>query len=196
MTRRVTMSPMAVNVDRVDIPVRKVLIGSIAVDSATLVIADPSYLDRQWIKGGDVEPYALNCLGKDVEPLVTALRSLPVTGQVESMPGGRWYRVLPAEGYTARDLLAHGKTLQAAHGWVGAAIPVSHDSMERVVTAVRDRIGAVIDFSRGNPGFMAAMSLPGDGSYEVYAIVEDLPAGPELKAIQVEIAPTTLQAGS
>ena len=97
MTRRVTMSPMAVNVDRVDIPVRKVLIGSIAVDSATLVIADPSYLDRQWIKGGDVEPYALNCLGKDVEPLVTALRSLPVTGQVESMPGGRWYRVLPAE---------------------------------------------------------------------------------------------------
>ena len=64
------------------------------------------------------------------------------------------------------------------------------------MTAVRDRIGAVIDFSRGNPGFMAAMSLPGDGSYEVYAIVEDLPAGPELKAIQVEIAPTTLQAGS
>jgi hypothetical protein len=53
-------------------PLRRVLVGRVAVDSATLVITDPSNLDREWVKASDSEPYAVNCLGRDVEALIGA----------------------------------------------------------------------------------------------------------------------------
>ena len=167
---------------------RRVLVGRVAVDSATLVITDPSNLDREWVKASDREPYALNCLGRDVQVLIGALRDVQATGDVVPMAGGRWYRVFPSDSHTALDVLAEAKRLQAAHGWVGALIPISHDSLETVQEAVRERIGGEIAFSHGNPGFMAAVSLGGDGIYEVYAEVEDTAEGALVKSITISEA--------
>jgi len=47
----------------------------------------------EWVKASDSEPYAVNCLGRDVEVLIDALGGLDVTGDVVSISGGRWYRV-------------------------------------------------------------------------------------------------------
>jgi len=164
------------------------LVGRIAVDSATLVLTDPANLDHEWVKASEVEPYALNCLGRDAEALVADLRGLDITGDVMPMSGGRWYRVFPSAGHTALELRAEAMKLQQARGWVGAVIPVCHDSLERVQQAVRDGIGGEVGFSHGNPGFMAAVSLPADGIYEVQVDVEDTPAGPELKSITIAVA--------
>ncbi len=167
---------------------RRILIGRVAVDSATLVITDPGNLDPEWVKAADVEPYALNCLGRDAEALIAALRNLDATGEVTPMSGGRWYRVFPSEGHTVAEVLAEAKRQQEAHAWVGAVIPVSHDSFERVQQAIHAGMGGEIAFSHGNPGFMAAVQLPGDGYYDVYADVEESGADVELKSITIVVA--------
>lgn len=166
---------------------RSMLVGRVAVDSATLVITDPSNLDREWVKASDVEPYAVNCFGRDVEALVAALRNLDTTGKIVPMSGGRWYRVFPSDGHTAVHLRAEAVRLQEAHGWVGAVIPVGHDSLERVQQAVHDAIGGEIGFSHGNPSFMAAIQLPADGIYEVHVEVEDSPSGARLRSITIAV---------
>lgn len=166
---------------------RSMLVGRVAVDSATLVITDPSNLDREWVKASDVEPYAVNCFGRDVEALVAALRGLESTGNVVPMGGGRWYRVFPSNGHTALQLRAEAVRLQEAHGWVCAVIPVSHDSLERVQQAVHDAVGGEIGFSHGHPAFMTAIQLPGDGIYEVHVEMDDTPSGAQLKSITIAV---------
>ena len=163
--------------------------GRVAVDSATLVITDPSNLDREWVKGSELEPYSVNCLGRDADALIAALRDLDATGEVVPMGGGRWYRVLPSEGHTAREIVDAAKRLQQTYGWVGAVIPISHDSLEGVQQAVRDRVGGEIPFSHGNPGFMAAVSLGSDGLYEIHAEIEDSADGPQVRSVTVAITP-------
>jgi hypothetical protein len=167
---------------------RRIVVGRVAVDSATLVFTDPANLDNEWVKASDVEPYALHCLGRDVESLVAALRGLDTTGEVVPMSGGHSYRVFPSAAHTALELRAEALKLQQARGWIGAVIPVCHDSLERVQHAMRDGIGGEIDFGHGNPGFMAAVSLPADGIYEIQVDVEDTPAGAELKSIIIAVA--------
>ena len=166
---------------------RSMLVGRVAVDSATLVITDPSNLDREWVKAGDVEPYAVNCFGRDVESLVAALRGRESTGNIVPMGGGRWYRVFPSDRHSALQLRADAVRLQETHGWVGAVAPVSHDSLERVHQALNDRIGGEIGFSHGNPAFMAAIQLPADGIYEVHVEVDDTPSGALLKSITIAV---------
>jgi len=68
-------------------------------------------------------------------------------------------------------------------------MPISHDSSERVQQAVHDRVGGEISFSHGNPGFMAAVSLPEEGVYEVYAEVEDTAQGTLVRSITVAVVP-------
>ena len=67
-------------------------------------------------------------------------------------------------------------------------IPISHDTLERVQEALHDRFGAELAFSHGNPGLMAAVTLPGDGSYEVYVDVDETAAGARLKSITIAVS--------
>src|SRR5919109_1606064 len=148
------------------------LLGNVAVDSAQLIIADPSYLN-QWVRSSDVEPYALNCTGRDVSAIVAALEATGKVQRVEPMSGGRWFRLYPSSGETAITLLRTADQLKVDNGWTGATIPVAHDSYEAAGALTSGGLGGEMRFPRGTgSGFAVAVRLGGDGRYPLYLDVD------------------------
>jgi hypothetical protein len=163
----------------------RILLGHVAVDSAQLIVADPSYLGK-WIRSTDVEPYALNCFGREVKALVERLQTSTMVERVESLSEGRWFRVYPAAGYTVSQLNEAINRINEENGWTGATTPAAHDSYEAASALTSNGKGGGELLLTGSSGFAIAVRLAGDGSFPVYLVTDD--AGIPME-VTVELSP-------
>jgi len=105
--------------------------------------------------------------------------------RVETMAGGRWFRLYPSKGHPVAQLNQAVEQIKAEKGLVGATIPVAHDSFEAVSQLTSINHGGEL-LVQGDSGFAVAARLGGDGRYPVYLEVDD--SGNPL-SITVELAP-------
>jgi len=191
-------------------PTRTVTLGSVAVDSGTLLIIDPSYLEESWIPATQSQCFALILWGPDSRAALEAL-PLPPDLQITTHPRRKAF-YLHHPDWDRADYTAFEDTLQAQaalHTWRlftecqdgstlqelysaidssphrrGATLPPQPSSSSDVSPTPAFpqpyRGGSLVGFQ---PGF-------GDGLYEVQAtLVQDPHGGERIARITIECIP-------
>lgn len=152
---------------------KRVKIGVVGVDSGSVMICDPVYIDAYWQKAEKEEVYC--DFAHDVYEHVATGALWQFTYGKYAQPGvnefpGSYETIIPEYGKTPNQLIA-SKEFKRKDIDTLPHIPADEFSYRNTCKVRRNRFGA-INFPSGIPGLaVTSDSGWGDGSYDVFAEV-------------------------
>lgn len=164
---------------------RRVLLGQVGVDSGQLTVMAPGYISSQWISEEDATPIAVRFWGLDADLVKTRLQSTYPDMQIaEARPG--FYSATDVNDYPQVQRVIESMARSA--GWRVAAAVVRHDTYRQICEATSGpNQGGGIPYTMGHDGLAVAFRAGlGDGVYDVYATIGDVPEwGERVKKVEI-----------
>jgi hypothetical protein len=159
---------------------KRKLIGTVAVDSAQLLIIDPCYISSEWKEEGEVK--AIDFWGEGAEDVVHVLKQRGY--RVERVSGA--YRINDIDFDKVSDeiyeLSAQIKKKVMVNPYTGSTYDKICD-----LTMSEDE-GGQLNFEYGGEGLGVAIGTGADGYYNVYAIYQEIEGlGEILTKIEIEL---------
>jgi hypothetical protein len=164
-------------------------LGVVGVDSASLIVMDPSYIESAWKPSDNAEPVGVRLWGADYEKACTILRERHRSLHVEQCDHGSG--VIPVAGQEDADVVL-GIVRQVARmeglQYLMSAIETDSSQHECFRTRTNDDHGGQLHFADGGaPGLgVVFQSGFGDGVYEVIAHYVSYPKwGPRIERVEI-----------
>ena len=169
---------------------RRVLLGTVGVDSGQLMIMDPCYVEGEWVAKDDAPAIRVNLWSVDAAIAVKWLRKTCPGAQIEQTGRTFYHVTFSHPGFDDYAVLQETIAKKAkAAGWRVTAVVVRQGTYDRIcdVTNSHDQ-GGGIPYKLGHEGLAVAFAAGlGDGAYEVYATLVDLGGGFGERVTKVEI---------
>lgn len=165
---------------------KRILLGVVDVDSAMMMICDPMKIDRDWVR--DTWPRIMYPTYADIDTGDFWQMQTPGDDKApgaKAFPGNYGTPIPEYQGRCPNDLIASGQ-------WVESALPEDESSGEFSyagcgAASIRRPGSAQLNFSNGEPGAGVVFTSGfGDGLYEVWATIEDIP-GWGRRVVQIDI---------
>ena len=170
---------------------RRVLLGTVGVDSGQLMVMDPCYVDGEWVRSDTAPAIRVNLWGVDAAIAVKWLHKTCPAAQIVTT-GRTFYHVTFAyPGFDDYAVLQETIAKEAkAAGWRVVAAVVRQGTYDQIcaVTDSADH-GGGIPYKLGHDGLAVAFSSGlGDGVYNVYATIVDLGQwGERVAKVEIEL---------
>lgn len=161
---------------------RKVVLGTVAVDSGMVVIMDPARVGSSWIRPENVTPAAVVFWGVDAPgmvPLIEAEFPKAVVAPQDGMPHSYLATLPPGQEHLYDQLAEFIQHQAKGNGWrVVSAVSRSDSYSQCGEICESANLGGALRFIAGHEGLgVAARAGFGDGEYEVVATLKDM--GPD-----------------
>lgn len=166
-----------------------VKVGTVGVDSGQLMICDPCYIDSEWQthESEDTDHAHDIFIHKDGSLWQFCYGSQPIVPNVNAFPG-TYADVIPQYNASPNDMIRNGVLISNTGTDPRPHISDGEFSYRGICKGNKDN-GTQLNYLLGHPGVAVAFSSGfGDGSYDVYAEIVNLPAyGKRVKKVWVEL---------
>jgi hypothetical protein len=171
---------------------RRVLLGTVGVDSGQLMVMDPCYVDGEWVRNDNAQAIRVNFWGVDAAITAEWLRKTCPGAQIEQTGRTFYHVTFSHPGFDDYAVLQEtiAKEAKAAR-WRVAAVIVRQGTYDRICAATDSPDhGGGIPYKLGHEGLTVAFSSGvGDGVYCIYATIVDLghPWGERVAKVEIEM---------
>jgi hypothetical protein len=183
---------------------RRVRLGEVGVDSGQLIIIDPCYVDGEWRREEDAKPLYVKVWGRDVAKVALRLREAgwrSILGRMEYNEPDGLLRVWPIQEEPSPGQMAvlMHKVREHAKSYgllVVTAIQTDSTYDRACEAAMGPNQGGELTYQPSQASGLAVVfqSGLGDGTYEVFATIQDLGTlGPRITRVEIELIPDLSQ---
>ncbi len=170
---------------------RRVLLGTVGVDSGQLLVMDPCYIESEWIPRDQALAVSVRFWGEDAPRAARWVRRAFPTARVTRIRPTLYHATFaPPDADDLTRLQAALADHAAAAGWLVTATVARQSTYDRVCAATDGpNHGGGIPYRRGHDGLAVAFAAGlGDGTYAVYATLVDCGAwGERVAKVDIEL---------
>jgi hypothetical protein len=167
--------------------IRRELLGTVGVDSGQLMVIDPGYIRSEWQEEGDL--HSVKFWGQGGEDVAKILEE---EGKEVEKAGSHSYKIYTGSAPGSKRLEEHIRNLSRQINKTVVTWPQTESTYEQACDLTNGpNHGGQLNYRMGHEGLGVVFSSGlGDGTYEVYAIIQDVPGwGERVTKVEIELIP-------